>query len=336
MTVSVAIDCMGGDHGPRVTVPAALELVRRDADVRVILVGRQADIQPLLGEGGQARVSVRHANEVVAMDESPSLALRTKKDCSMRVAVDLVKQGEADACVSAGNTGALMATARFVLKTLPGIDRPAICTTLPTVRGHTRVLDLGANVDSKAEHLLQFAVMGSVLAAVNGLQRPRVGLLNIGEEDIKGNEQVKDAARLLAASDLNYIGFVEGDGVFLDDVDVVVCDGFVGNVALKSSEGVAKLIRHFMAQEFKRNPLTRLAGLIALPVLRALGRKIDPRRYNGASLLGLQGIVVKSHGGADALAFASAIRVAILEVEQAVPERIAAHLAALHAERQAL
>jgi glycerol-3-phosphate acyltransferase PlsX len=254
----------------------------------------------------------------------------------MRVAINLVKQGEADACVSAGNTGALMATARFVLKTLPGIDRPAICTTLPTVRGHTRVLDLGANVDSKAEHLLQFAVMGSVLAAVNGLQRPRVGLLNIGEEDIKGNEQVKEAARLLAASDLNYIGFVEGDGVFLDDADVVVCDGFVGNVALKSSEGVAKLIRHYMTQEFKRNPLTRLAGLVALPVLRALGRKIDPRRYNGASLLGLQGIVVKSHGGADALAFASAIRVAILEAEQAVPERIAAHLAALHAERQAL
>jgi len=229
-----------------------------------------------------------------------------------------------------------MATARFVLKTLPGIDRPAICTTLPTVRGHTRVLDLGANVDSKAEHLLQFAVMGSVLATVNGLQRPRVGLLNIGEEDIKGNEQVKDAARLLAASDLNYIGFVEGDGVFLDDVDVVVCDGFVGNVALKSSEGVAKLIRHYMTQEFKRSPLTRLAGLVALPVLRALGRKIDPRRYNGASLLGLQGIVVKSHGGADALAFASAIRVAILEAEREVPKRIAAHLAALHAERQVL
>ncbi len=270
------------------------------------------------------------------MDESPAQALRAKKDSSMRVAINLVKQGEADACVSAGNTGALMATARFVLKTLPGIDRPAICTTLPTVHGHTRMLDLGANVDSKAEHLLQFAVMGSVLATVNGIDQPRVGLLNIGEEDIKGNEQVKEAVRLLAASDLHYIGFVEGDGIFLDEVDVVVCDGFVGNVALKSSEGVAKLIRHYMTQEFKRNPLTRLAGLVALPVLRALGRKIDPRRYNGASLLGLQGIVVKSHGGADALAFANAIQVAMLEAERKVPQQIDAHLAALHAERQAL
>lgn len=254
----------------------------------------------------------------------------------MRVAINLVKQGEADACVSAGNTGALMATSRFVLKTLPGIDRPAICTMLPTVRGYTRVLDLGANVDSKAEHLLQFAVMGSVLANVNGIERPCVGLLNIGEEDIKGNEQVKEAAQLLAASDLNYVGFVEGDGIFLDNVDVVVCDGFVGNVALKSSEGVAKLIRHYMTQEFQRNLLTRLVGLIALPVLRAFGRKIDPRRYNGASLLGLQGIVVKSHGGADALAFANAIQVAMLEAERKVPQQIDAHLAALHAERQAL
>ena len=254
----------------------------------------------------------------------------------MRVAINLVKQGEADACVSAGNTGALMATSRFVLKTLPGIDRPAICTMLPTVRGYTRVLDLGANVDSKAEHLLQFAVMGSVLASVNGIDHPRVGLLNIGEEDIKGNEQVKEAAQLLAASDLNYVGFVEGDGIFLENVDVVVCDGFVGNVALKSSEGVAKLIRHYMTQEFQRNLLTRLAGLIALPVLRAFGHKIDPRRYNGASLLGLQGIVVKSHGGADALAFANAIQVAMLEAERKVPQQINTHLAALHAERQVL
>jgi glycerol-3-phosphate acyltransferase PlsX len=207
---------------------------------------------------------------------------------------------------------------------------------LPTVRGYVQVLDLGANVDSKAEHLLQFAVMGSVLAEVNGIERPRVGLLNIGEEAIKGNEQVKEAARLLAVSDLNYIGFVEGDGIYLDDVDVVVCDGFVGNVALKSSEGVAKLIRHYMTQEFKRNLLTRLAGLVALPVLRAFRRRIDPRRYNGASLLGLPGIVIKSHGGADALAFANAIQVAILEVEQAVPQRIDNHLSALHAARQAL
>ena len=338
--LTIALDGMGGDVGPDVVVPAALRALKTTGNtLRLILVGQEDVLSARLAKlkaEGHPQLVVRHASQLVSMDESPAQALRVKKDSSMRVAINLVKQGEADACVSAGNTGALMATARFVLKTQPGIDRPAICTTLPTVRGHTRVLDLGANVDSKAEHLLQFAVMGSVLATVNGIERPRVGLLNIGEEEIKGNEQVKDAARLLGASELNYIGFVEGDGVFLDDVDVVVCDGFVGNVALKSSEGVAKLIRHYMTQEFKRNVLTRLAGLIALPVLRAFGRKIDPRRYNGASLLGLQGIVVKSHGGADALAFANAIQVAMLEAEQEVPRRIDAHLAALHAERQAL
>ncbi|HRF63240.1 MAG TPA: phosphate acyltransferase PlsX [Candidatus Competibacter sp.] len=338
--LTIALDGMGGDIGPDAVVPAALRVLRTAGDsLRLILVGQEDVLSSQLIRNkakGHPRLLIRHASQLVSMDESPAQALRAKKDSSMRVAINLVKQGEADACVSAGNTGALMATARFVLKTLPGIDRPAICTTLPTVHGHTRMLDLGANVDSKAEHLLQFAVMGSVLATVNGINQPRVGLLNIGEEDIKGNEQVKEAVRLLAASDLHYIGFVEGDGIFLDEVDVVVCDGFVGNVALKSSEGVAKLIRHYMTQEFKRNPLTRLAGLVALPVLRALGHKIDPRRYNGASLLGLQGIVVKSHGGADALAFANAIQVAMLEAERKVPQQIDAHLAALHAERQAL
>lgn len=336
--LTIALDGMGGDVGPDIVVPAALRVLETAGDsLRLILVGQEDVLSAaLLKAGGHPQIVIRHASQLVSMGESPAQALRVKKDSSMRVAINLVKQGEADACVSAGNTGALMATARFVLKTLPGIDRPAICTTLPTVRGQTRMLDLGANVDSKAEHLLQFAVMGSVLAAVNGIERPRVALLNIGEEDIKGNEQVREAARLLAASDLNYVGFVEGDGVYLEDADVVVCDGFVGNVALKSSEGVARLIRHYMTQEFKRNLLTRLAGLIALPVLRAFGRRIDPRRYNGASLLGLQGIVIKSHGGADALAFANAIGVAMLEVEQAVPRRIDAHLAALHAARQAL
>lgn len=338
--LTIALDGMGGDIGPDVVVPAALRVLETVGDsVRLILVGQEDALVGRLRQakaGSDPRLVVRHASQLVSMDESPAQALRVKKDSSMRVAINLVKQGEADACVSAGNTGALMATSRFVLKTLPGIDRPAICTMLPTVRGYTRVLDLGANVDSKAEHLLQFAVMGSVLANVNGIERPCVGLLNIGEEDIKGNEQVKEAAQLLAASDLNYVGFVEGDGIFLDNVDVVVCDGFVGNVALKSSEGVAKLIRHYMTQEFQRNLLTRLVGLIALPVLRAFGRKIDPRRYNGASLLGLQGIVVKSHGGADALAFANAIQVAMLEAERKVPQQIDAHLAALHAERQAL
>ncbi|HRD48980.1 MAG: phosphate acyltransferase PlsX [Candidatus Competibacter sp.] len=338
--LTIALDGMGGDIGPHMVVPAALRVLNAaGAAVRLILVGQEDVLSAQLAKHkakGHPQIVIRHASQLVNMDESPAQALRVKKDSSMRVAINLVKQGEADACVSAGNTGALMATSRFVLKTLPGIDRPAICTTLPTVRGQTRVLDLGANVDSKGEHLLQFAVMGSVLAEVNGIPQPRVGLLNIGEEDIKGNEQVKDAARLLAASDLNYIGFIEGDGIYLDDVDVVVCDGFVGNIALKSSEGVAKLIRHYMTQEFKHNLLTRCAGLIALPVLRAFSRRIDPRRYNGASLLGLQGIVIKSHGSADALAFANAIQVAMLEVEQAVTQRIDAHLAVLHAARQAL
>lgn len=337
---TIALDGMGGDAGPDVVVPAALRVLHDgDKNLRLILVGQEDVLSAKLRElkaRNHPQIVIRHASQLVNMDEPPAQALRVKKDSSMRVAINLVKQGEADACVSAGNTGALMATSRFVLKTLSGIDRPAICTTLPSVRGHTRVLDLGGNVDSKAEHLLEFAAMGSVLAEVNGVERPRVGLLNIGEENIKGNEQVKNAARLLAASDLNYIGFVEGDGIYLDDVDVVVCDGFVGNVALKSSEGVAKLIRHYMTQEFKRNLLTRLAGLIALPVLSAFRRRIDPRHYNGASLLGLRGTVVKSHGGADALAFANAIRVAILEVEQGVPQRIDNHLATLHAARQAL
>ena len=247
----------------------------------------------------------------------------------MRVAINLVKEGQAQACVSAGNTGALMATARFVLKTLPGIDRPAICTTLPTVSGHVYVLDLGANVDSSAEHLFEFAVMGSELAsAVDENSNPTVGLLNIGEEEIKGNERVKEASRLLADSRLNYIGYVEGDGIFLGAADVVVCDGFVGNVMLKTTEGVAKMLSHFMKQEFKKNPFTMLAALISMPVLKAFKRRIDPREYNGASLVGLQGIVIKSHGGADALAFSNAIHEAIMEVTKNVPQRISRQLEA--------
>ncbi len=336
--LTIAIDAMGGDVGPDVSVPAALSVIGSRDHLKLILVGREERLAAKLGELGASQcdgIEIRHATETVGMDEQASQALRLKKDSSMRVAIDLVKQGEADACVSAGNTGALMATARFLLKTLPGIDRPAICTTLPSIHGHTHVLDLGANVDSKASHLLQFAVMGSVLAtAVDGAERPRVGLLNIGAEAIKGNEQVKQAAALLAQSGLNYVGFIEGDAIFLEDLDVVVCDGFVGNVTLRSIEGVAKLIRHLMAVEFKRNVLTRLAGLAALPVLRAFGRKIDPRRYNGASLLGLQGIVVKSHGGADALAFANAIKIAIVEVDKAVPKRIKGYLETLHAKRE--
>ena len=339
--MTISLDAMGGDHGPDAVVPAAIRVLRRRDDVQLILVGDQQILADRLRSVSRNdfgdRLEVRHTSQVVEMDEPPSHALRTKKDSSMRVSIDLVKQGVADACVSAGNTGALMATARYVLKTLPGIDRPAILTALPSIEGRTLVLDLGANVDSSAEHLFQFAVMGSVLAkAVDGIESPRVGLLNIGEEEIKGNDQVKQAAHLLTNCPLNYIGFVEGDNIYTGGVDVVVCDGFIGNVALKSSEGVARMIGHFMRQEFTRNVFTKIAGLVALPVLKAFKRRIDPRRYNGASLLGLRGIVIKSHGGADALAFANAIEVAALEVRKAVPEHINRQLEDLLTHRKAI
>jgi glycerol-3-phosphate acyltransferase PlsX len=340
-TVVISLDAMGGDIGAEVVVPAAVEALSRNPDLELILVGDQALLEDRLSSHRQlveaGRLRIQHASEVVGMDEPPSRALRFKKDSSMRVAIDLVKQGNAQAAVSAGNTGALMATARYLLKTLPGIDRPAILTAIPSIQGRTLMLDLGANVDCSAEHLFQFAVMGSVLAhAVEGIDSPRVGLLNIGEEEIKGNDQVKEASRLLQESSLNYIGFVEGDAVYTGDADVVVCDGFIGNVALKTSEGVAKMIAQFMREEFKRNLLTRLAGLVALPVLRAFRRRVDPRNYNGASLLGLRGIVIKSHGGADAQAFAHAIEVAVKEVDKAVPDRIDHQLEAQLTERQAV
>ncbi len=336
--VTIALDAMGGDHGPAVTVEAALCMLRESRQLRLILVGDQARLDNQLRRsriGHDSRLTVHHASQCVEMDESPAQALRTKKDSSMRVAINLVKEGAADACVSAGNTGALMATARYVLKTLPGIDRPAICTSLPSIDGHTHMLDLGANVDSTPQHLFEFAVMGSVLAtAVDNIERPRVGLLNIGAEDIKGNEQVKGAAQLLTVSNLNYVGYVEGDAIYKGGADVIVCDGFVGNVALKTSEGLATMIRHFMKLEFTRNIFTRTVGLFALPVLKAFRNRIDPRRYNGASFLGLQGIVVKSHGGADAMAFANAIRIAMLEVDKAVPQHIRDNLEALLEQRQ--
>ena len=271
------------------------------------------------------------------MDEKPSVALRTKKDSSMRVAINLVKEKQAQACVSAGNTGALMATARFVLKMLPGIDRPAIISTLPTIKGKTHMLDLGANVDTRAENLYEFAVMGSVLtSAVDNIESPTVGLLNIGEEEVKGNEIVKEASRLLADSNLNYIGFVEGDDIYKGTANVVVCDGFIGNVSLKTAEGVSKMINHYMREEFSRNIFTKMAALVAMPVLNALRRRIDPRTYNGASFVGLQGIVIKSHGGADVVAFVSAIREAIVEVKKNVPEKISKHLEVALTERQAV
>jgi glycerol-3-phosphate acyltransferase PlsX len=340
MDISVAIDCMGGDHGPRVTVPAALALQRAHADVAVILVGPRAALEAELAAQGAAagpRLRVHHASEVVRMDEPPAQALRYKKDSSMRVAVNLVKNGEAHACVSAGNTGALMATSRYVLKTLPGIDRPAIATVLPNMRGGwTYVLDLGANVDCTPEQLMQFGVMGAMLvAAVEHKERPTVGLLNIGVEDIKGNETVKRAGELLRDSGLNFHGNVEGDDIFKGTTDVVVCDGFVGNAVLKASEGVVNMIVAFLHQEFSRNPLRRLAALAALPVLRALRRRMDPGRYNGASLLGLRGVVIKSHGSAGVAAFGQALERAVEQVRNDILRRIAQRMAHTHGTAQA-
>lgn len=339
-TTIIALDAMGGDHGPGVVVPAALQAIESHPELSIILVGDQHILETELRRHptvAAERMRIHHASQVVSMDDLPSHALRNKKDSSMRVAINLVKDGVAQACVSAGNTGALMATARFVLKTLPGIDRPAILTALPTIRGQSYVLDLGANIDSSAENLYEFAVMGSVLAqTVGNIEAPSVGLLNIGEEEIKGNEQVKEASRLLQQSGLNYIGFVEGDDIYKGTVDVVVCDGFIGNVALKASEGVAKMISHYMRQEFKRNLLTRLAGLVALPVLKAFRARIDPRSYNGASLVGLRGIVIKSHGSADVFAFARAIHEAVVETRKNVPERIREQLTTLLEERRAV
>ncbi len=333
-SITIALDAMGGDFGAEVVVPAALNYLERDASVKLILCGDTKVINQHLPATLPARLSIQHASQQVMMDELPSKALRNKKDSSMRVAINLVKQGEAQACVSAGNTGALMATARFVLKMLDGIERPAIISQLPSIVGETWVLDLGANVDCSADHLFQFAVMGSELLSATGkCASPKVGLLNIGQEEIKGNEQVKGANELLAKSSLNYRGYVEGDDIYTSDIDVVVTDGFIGNVALKSSEGVAKMISHKMRASFNKNILTKLAGLFAFPVLQALKKTIDPRRYNGASLLGLRGIVIKSHGGADSLAFETAIAEARKEVEadvvQHIAETVSSHMAKL-------
>jgi len=323
---TIAIDAMSGDFGLEVTVPAVIEILKEYKQLNIILVGDRALIEERLNqypESLRKQISIEHTTQVVDMDEKPASALRGKKDSSMRVAINLVKSQEADACVSAGNTGALMATARFVLKTLPGIDRPAICTAIPTQTGHTHMLDLGANIDLSAEHLLEFAVMGSVLtSAIDNIEKPSIGLLNIGQEEMKGNEQVQQAANLISNSRLNYYGFIEGDDIYKGVVDVVVADGFVGNISLKTSEGVAKMIVYFIKREFNRNWLTKIAGLIAMPVLKAFKNKVDPRIYNGASLLGLRGIVVKSHGSADIFSFSNAIKVAIIEVDNNVPHRI--------------
>ena len=321
---------MGGDFGVAVVVDAAVTYLESNKDTSLILVGNQQEILNELSRINvepYERLQVHHASQSIEMNESPSRALRSKKDSSMRVAVNLVKEGVAHACVSAGNTGALVATAHYVLKMLTGIDRPAITSTIPSIHGQTYMLDLGANVDCSSEHLLQFAVMGVALAsAIDEIEYPKVGLLNIGEEEIKGNDQIKHANELLQQSGLNYIGYVEGDDVYCGDVNVVVCDGFAGNVSLKSSEGVAKTISHYIQQEFRQNLFTKLCGLLARPVLKSFSRRIDPRCYNGASLLGLRGVVIKSHGGADAYSFQHAIDIARLEAVKQVPQLIDTHI----------
>ncbi len=324
--ITVAIDAMGGDFGPEVILPAAAQVIKKHQNLTIILAGDADRLRSCASDANitlDDRMVIKHASQVVEMHDDPRLAIRKKKDSSMRVAIDLVKDGTAQAAVSAGNTGALMGTAKFVLKTCPGIERPAICTTIPSITGHTHMLDLGANVDCTAEQLFQFAVMGSVLAeAIDNTDTPRVGLLNIGHEDSKGNAQVKEAHHHLVDAPINYIGYVEGDDIYNGNADVVVCDGFVGNVSLKTSEGVAKMIIHFMKQEFKNGLYNKLAALIALPVLKAFKKRIDPRVYNGASLLGLTGIVIKSHGSADVFSYANAIEIAVLEIEKAVPDHI--------------
>lgn len=336
MDITIAIDAMGGDHGPHVTVPAAIQAVNENPRVNVILVGLQDAIMAELKAHKATtspRLRIHHASEVVQMDESPQSALKNKKDSSMRVAINMVKTGEAHACVSAGNTGALMATARFVLKTLPGIDRPAIASSLPSEKGTTFMLDLGANADCTPEHLYQFAIMGAMLvSSVENKPNPSIGLLNIGSEEIKGNEVVKQAGELLRNSHLNFYGNIEGDDIFKGTTDIVVCDGFVGNVSLKTTEGLAHMMGKFLTQEFKKNWLTKLMALGAMPVLKAFKKRLDPRRYNGASFLGLRGIVVKSHGGADSVAFCNALHVAIDEAGSGVLKRISEQLELEHAQ----
>lgn len=326
-TITLALDAMGGDHGPRVVIPAAILALKRFPTLSLVLVGDQKILKSKLRHCPKdllSRLTIHHASEVVTMDELPTYALKNKKDSSMRVAINLVKDQTVAACVSAGNTGALMATSRFVLKMLPGIDRPAIMSIMPSMKGSVRMLDLGANVDCAPEHLLQFAVMGSILVqSVEGIAQPTVGLLNNGREAIKGNELVKAAALLLEnQANLNYIGYIEGDDIYKGTANLVVCDGFVGNITLKASEGLAKLIQYSAKQAIKENWLTKLGALLAYPLLKKLKKNFDPAHYNGASFLGLKGIVVKSHGGANVIGFYNAIVQAIKEVQHDVPKQI--------------
>lgn len=323
----IAVDAMGGDVGPPVTVPAAMASLAAHPHLELMLLGREAELAPLLErypEADRRRLEVCHCEQVVEMADKPTQALRGKKSSSMRIAIDKLKAGEVAACVSAGNTGALMAIGRYVLKTSPGIDRPAICVAMPTWEGHSYLLDLGANVDNCSEHLYQFALMGSVLSRVlDGVESPRVALLNIGEEEIKGNEQVKLASQLIGGDErLNYIGYAEADKLFDGAAEVIVCDGFVGNVALKASEGTARLIAYKGQHAFRRTAFTRLLGWLARPVIKRVQDEINPEAYNGAFFLGLQGVLVKSHGGASAQGFHHAIENAIVSVENRMVEQL--------------
>ncbi len=329
MSIKVSIDASGGDYGIPTTIVAGIEALSVFLDLHLVFVGEQSDIQAELDKHTHAkkyanRFSITHAGEVITMHESPSTALRKKKDSSMRVAINLVKDETVDACVSAGNTGALMAISRFVLKTIRGIDRPAIMGRIPTMDGHTHMLDLGANVDSKPEALLEFAIMGAIAVEyTENIASPTVGLLNIGEEEMKGNDKIKKTSELLKASNLNYVGFVEGNDIYKGTVDLVVCDGFEGNIALKASEGVALMMGHYLKQAFTKNIFTKLIALIATPVLKDFKSSLNPGKYNGASLLGLRGIVIKSHGSADVDSFFQAIKEAYLEAQVKITEKIA-------------
>ena len=322
----IAVDAMGGDGGPKIIMPSVKEFLLENRSVKVDVYGDEKILSKYLNifdKNISENLTIIHTDEKVLSEDSPSHALRHKKNSSMSMAIKSVKDKNAQACVSAGNTGALMAISRFILGTLDGIDRPAIESMLPSLNGHTHVLDLGANIDSKAEHLYQFAVMGSALSSVlDEKENPTIGLLNVGEESIKGNTQVKDAHDLLLSSRLNYVGFVEGDDIFCGNIDVIVCDGFVGNIALKASEGTAKFITSKLKDEFKKNIFTKISGILSMIVLNSFKKVADPRKYNGASLLGLKGIIVKSHGGADSFAFNNSLKIALKEVNKDVPSCI--------------
>ncbi len=325
--ITIALDMMSGDHGLSSALPAAITCMEKMDDIYLLLIGDQEQINdnipPKIQKLQNKKYSVLHTNEYISMDEDILSAIRSKKNSSMRLSITAVKDKTADACVSAGNTGALMALSKIILKTISGIDRPAICTALPTKKGHMHMLDLGANIESTSNHLYQFAIMGSALVqSLEESLNPRIGLLNIGSEEFKGNETIKNAGTMMQSSSLNYGGYVEGDDIFEGNYDVIVTDGFAGNIALKSIEGVANIISHFIKNEFKKNLYNKFSALISFPVMKGVRKKVDPRRYNGASFLGLQGVVVKSHGGADSYAFARAIRTAYYEVKNGVLGKI--------------